>query len=130
MSSSAFSSSASEIDSAAEQILASLMQEESLRKRQADANPYARWFSDPIGFTEDHLLGFLWSKQKDVCRSVARDRRTAVKSCHDVGKTRTAATLAAWWLSTRKKIVAEEQARRRSGRRHSRTSSLKVASAA
>jgi hypothetical protein len=71
------------------------------RRQIARVNPYARWFNDPVGFTEDHLLGFLWSKQRDVCRSVAANRRTAVKSCHDVGKTRTAATLAAWWLSTR-----------------------------
>jgi hypothetical protein len=91
---SAFSSSASEIDSAAEQILAELMRETLTREKQAQDNPYYRWFEDPIGFTEEHLLGFLWSKQKAVCRSVARNRRTAVKSCHDVGKTRTAATLA------------------------------------
>ena len=45
------------------------------------------------------LLGFLWSKQREICESVRRNRRTAVPSCHDVGKSAVAGRICAWWLS-------------------------------
>src|SRR5579871_296205 len=60
---------------------------------------FARFATDPVGFVTDPLGGFLWSKQQDICRSVVVNRRTAVKSCHDVGKSAVAARIAAWWLS-------------------------------
>jgi hypothetical protein len=69
------------------------------RRRASGAAYFGQWRDDPVGFAEQALLGFLWSKQKAICRSVHLNRRTAVKSCHDVGKTRVAATIAAWWLS-------------------------------
>jgi hypothetical protein len=70
--------------------------------KQAKArNPYQRWFNDPVGFVEQHLLGFLWSKQKEIARKLAAHRRVAVKSCHDVGKTALAGRMAAWWIATR-----------------------------
>lgn len=43
---------------------------------------------------------FLWSKQRAICESVASNRRTAVRSCHDSGKSFVAALIAAWWLDS------------------------------
>jgi hypothetical protein len=71
------------------------------RRKTATANRFAKWFNDPVGFVEQELLGFLWSKQKAIAASVAANRRTAVRSCHDVGKTALAGRIAAWWVSTR-----------------------------
>lgn len=48
---------------------------------------------------ENELLGYFWSKQKEVALSVVGNRRTAVRSCHGTGKTYEAAALAAWWGS-------------------------------
>lgn len=59
---------------------------------------FARWARDPVGFIVDGLKGFLWSKQREICQSVVNHRRTAVRSCHDVGKTALAARIGAWWL--------------------------------
>jgi hypothetical protein len=43
----------------------------------------------------DHL----WSKQREIVEAVAKHRRVAVQSCHDIGKSFCAATAVAWWLS-------------------------------
>src|SRR5579864_1857273 len=59
---------------------------------------FTRWARDPIGFICDGLGGVLWSKQREICESIVENRRTAVRSCHDVGKTALAARIAAWWL--------------------------------
>lgn len=45
------------------------------------------------------MLGFAWSKQREIAESVRDNRRTAVQSCHDVGKDWIAAQIVAWWLS-------------------------------
>ncbi len=52
----------------------------------------------PWDFAEQKLGEALWSKQRDVARSVVANRRTAVKSCHAAGKSFTASRLTAWWL--------------------------------
>lgn len=53
-----------------------------------------------MAFVQEVLLGFLWSKQKEICESVRANRRTAVPSCHDVGKSAIAGRIAAWWLAS------------------------------
>lgn len=55
--------------------------------------------ADCPGFVDQRLNGFLWSKQQAIARSVTEHRQTAVPSCHDVGKTFTAASIAAWWIA-------------------------------
>lgn len=40
----------------------------------------------------------LWSKQRDICTSVIENKKTAVPSAHGVGKSKTAATIANWWI--------------------------------
>lgn len=59
------------------------------------ADPY---LEDPVGFARD-VLGFEpWSKQVQVMESVRDHARTAVRACHGVGKTATAAQVALWFL--------------------------------
>ena len=54
---------------------------------------------DPILFVE-HVFGDdLWSAQKEILRSVARNARTAVKACHASGKTMLAALAVLWWIA-------------------------------
>lgn len=55
---------------------------------------------DPVGWVRDKLGEHLWSKQQDIARSVVEHQRTAVKSCHDAGKSFIASRLAQWWIDT------------------------------
>lgn len=68
-------------------------------RQRSEFSPFLRYERDPVGFIENALLGFIWSKQKEIALSVLHNRRTAVKSCHDVGKSYIASRIAAWWLS-------------------------------
>jgi hypothetical protein len=63
---------------------------------------FAQYRDDPVGFIELGTLGFVWSKQRQVCASVLAHRRTAVRSCHDTGKSFIASRIVAWWLSCHK----------------------------
>lgn len=76
--------------------------EAELDRRTATA--VARWTQfegDPVRFVEIGLLGFLWSKQKLIAEALfSKNRRVAVPSCHDAGKSFLAASLACHWLST------------------------------
>ena len=66
------------------------------RKFEPDRpDPY---LTDPVAWAKDKLGIHLWSKQDEIGQSVVRNRRTAVKSCHDSGKSFTASVLAAWWI--------------------------------
>lgn len=55
---------------------------------------------DPVAFLRDVLRFHPWSKQRAVIESVRDHRRTAVRSCHDVGKTAIAARAALWFLAS------------------------------
>jgi hypothetical protein len=52
----------------------------------------------PADWVADRLGEHLWSKQIEVAESVRDSRRTAVQSCHGVGKSFVASRLTAWWL--------------------------------
>lgn len=69
------------------------------RRKKAVTDKWSRYRGDPVKFVEEGLLGHYWSKQRKIAEALLRDRRVAVPSCHDVGKSFTAATLACWWLS-------------------------------
>lgn len=56
--------------------------------------------SDPGAFVRERLREYVWSKQVAILESVRDHRRTAVPSCHGVGKSRIASRAAAWWLET------------------------------
>lgn len=55
-----------------------------------------RWQADPVAFAYEVLGLDLLEAQRDVLRSVASNRKTAVKSGHKTGKTTTAAACAIW----------------------------------
>lgn len=54
---------------------------------------------DPVEWTEKVLGGFLWSKQREIVRSVMENKLTAVRSAHSTGKSYLAALIACWWVS-------------------------------
>jgi hypothetical protein len=60
-------------------------------------NPYA---DDPVGWARAKLGVHLWSKQQAIAAAIVEHRRTAVKSCHDAGKSFIASVIAAWWIDT------------------------------
>lgn len=57
------------------------------------ADDPARWVAARLG---EHL----WSRQREIAESVRDNRRTAVPSCHEAGKSFSASRIAAWWLET------------------------------
>jgi hypothetical protein len=62
--------------------------------------PPSPYIADPAGWVRHHLGEHLWSKQRDIAQSVVDHRRTAVKSCHDAGKSFIASRIAAWWIES------------------------------
>src|SRR5690349_4550598 len=64
------------------------------RKRTADE----RYRRHPDVWAWERAKSFVWSKQREILYAVRDHRRTAVRSCHGVGKSHSAALLAAWWI--------------------------------
>ncbi len=57
--------------------------------------------SDPVWFTRNVLGHDPWEIPEAVMRGIANPRaRVAVKACHSVGKTHTAAEIVLWWVCT------------------------------
>lgn len=56
------------------------------------------YLTNPAGWVRDRLGEHLWSKQVEIADSVVAHRRTAVKSCHNAGKSFIASRIAAWWI--------------------------------
>lgn len=54
--------------------------------------------NNPLLFTSDVLGCDLWDKQQEIIKSVATNRRTAVRSSHGIGKSYIAARTALWFL--------------------------------
>ncbi len=59
-----------------------------------------RYLTDPENWVVERLGDFVWSKQREILRSVRDNRLTAVHSCHESGKSFIAARVAAWWIET------------------------------
>ena len=59
------------------------------------------YFDDPVLWAEEVLGAELYSKQKEMLRSLANNKRTAVKSAHSTGKSYTMGIAACWWVATR-----------------------------
>jgi hypothetical protein len=67
-------------------------------ERRLTPQPERRLPADPVEFA--HEAGVhLWSKQREIARSVVENRETLVPSCHQAGKTFLAATIGAWWIA-------------------------------
>ncbi|MGI5223517.1 hypothetical protein [Actinoallomurus sp. CA-142502] len=58
-------------------------------------NPY---LGRPVDWARERQGLHLWSKQREIAESVVANKRTAVKSCHDAGKSFLAATIAQYWI--------------------------------
>lgn len=59
-----------------------------------------RWAVDPVAWAEERLGEEIWSGQAAIMESVRDNRKTAIQSCHEIGKSFIAARIAAWWLDT------------------------------
>jgi len=57
-----------------------------------------KYLWDPLGWAQEKMKLYLWSKQVEILESVRDNRFTAVQSCHGPGKTYTASCAGAWWL--------------------------------
>lgn len=79
---------------------------EDLRKRSRRA----AYLTDPVLWAEEVLEVTLWSGQKEVLRSLVDHKKTAVKSCHSIGKTFLSAVAACWWVSTRDDCMVQTSA--------------------
>jgi hypothetical protein len=63
------------------------------------APPERRWVHDPVGWAlERAQVRELWSGQRRILESVRDNHDTAVISCHEIGKSFSAALTVAWWL--------------------------------
>lgn len=57
--------------------------------------------SDSVKWVSSRLHDeFIWSKQKEILRSIDNNRKTAVHSCHRIGKTFTGALALLKWIDT------------------------------
>lgn len=67
--------------------------------RAAEAMLMKEYARDPVFFVE-HALGHkTWSKQREILGSVLKFEKTAVRACHSVSKTYTAAEIVVWFLN-------------------------------
>jgi hypothetical protein len=60
-----------------------------------------KYADQPELWVEEVVKEYLWSKQKEILRSLVENRYTAVRSAHDTGKSYTAARAMAWWIDTK-----------------------------
>ena len=80
-------------------------------KRKAAIDAYAvkasfrEKLQDPEYFTRKILGKTLWPLQAEILRSVRDNMRTAVRSCHGIGKTFTAAMCILWFVYTHPKAI-------------------------
>lgn len=63
-----------------------------------DFDPRPDYDADPAAWGKDKLNEFYHDAQVEIMLSVARNRYTAVQSCHDAGKSFIAARIAAKWI--------------------------------
>lgn len=82
---------------ALKQIRDQLQRKHDRRSLKERARLYAH---NPVGWVTERLKQIVWSKQREIMLSIRDHRRTAVRSCHGVGKSHTASLVAAWWLDT------------------------------
>ena len=61
--------------------------------------------SDPVFFVNNVLGKELWTVQANILRSIESRTRTAVRSCHGIGKTYTAAMAILWFVYAHRKAI-------------------------
>lgn len=60
----------------------------------------SRWLTDPVGWVQERAGAETWSKQREILESIPANRRTAVRSCHESGKSWDAGQAACWWIDS------------------------------
>lgn len=63
-------------------------------------DPRYRFRKEPDAWLKERMREHAWTKQLTILESVRDNRRTVVRSCHDVGKSFIASRAVAWWLDT------------------------------
>lgn len=76
-----------------------------MKKNELKRRLKCRLSSDPVFFVNKVLGKELWPVQADILRSVESRTRTAVRSCHGIGKTYTAAMTILWFLYAHRKAI-------------------------
>jgi hypothetical protein len=80
------------------------LKELQLAKQARDAHLHqsmtSRYQTDPIGWIQRRLSEHVWSKQAEIMQSLVDHKKTAVKSCHGVGKSHIASRAVTWWVDT------------------------------
>ena len=76
-----------------------------MKKNELKRRLKRRLSSDPVFFVNKVLGKELWPVQADILRSVESRTRTAVRSCHGIGKTYTAAMTILWFLYAHRKAI-------------------------
>lgn len=66
--------------------------------RKQSLTRQSKYMTDPELWVTERLQQAVWSKQRDILSSVRDHRRTAVHSCHGIGKSHVAALAISWWL--------------------------------
>jgi hypothetical protein len=72
---------------------------EELRRVEAEFRRRG-WLDSPDVWVRERLGETIWSGQRAVLSSLGKNRRTAVKSCHEIGKSFIAARAIGWWIDT------------------------------
>jgi hypothetical protein len=67
-------------------------------ERRLTPEPERELPADPVAFANEASI-HLWSKQREISRSVVENKTTLVPSCHSAGKTFLAAEIGAWWIA-------------------------------
>jgi hypothetical protein len=60
--------------------------------------PELKWRRDPVAWATERAGLELWSKQREILRSLVDHSSTSVKSCHSAGKSFVSAVATCWWL--------------------------------
>jgi hypothetical protein len=75
-----------------------LEQEKKAREQAAHQVLADVWQQNGAAWITERLDEHVWSKQQEILDAVRDHRRTAVRSCHGVGKSHIASRIVAWWL--------------------------------
>ena len=77
-----------------------LTPEEALLELEAVEQEHKRrlWRGSLSTWARERLGESIWSKQVEILDSVSKNRKTAVQSCHEIGKSYTAALVVVGWL--------------------------------
>jgi hypothetical protein len=72
----------------------------SQRDKQTLTARMRKYGADPVRWVRERLKQVAWSKQREILAAIRDHRKTAVRSCHGVGKSHIAAVAVAHWLDT------------------------------